>query len=140
MQIDNVLSKYQLVPLVFAEDAVAAAQNDVQLKIMDTGTAQLNDSYTMPFAGEVIGIGYNLNAAATVGSLTLGPTIDGTECTDPTLTVTTGTGSSDICRRTTNPFAKDAKIGAEMTSSADWNGTASDLVVVVWVLLKVTGI
>ena len=62
------------------------------------------------------------------------------KCTDFTLAVTTGTGSSDICRRTTNPFAKNAKIGAEMTSSADWNGTASDLVVVVWVLLKVTGI
>ena len=62
------------------------------------------------------------------------------KCTYSTLAVTTGMGSSNIYRRTATPFAKNAKIGAEMTSSADWNGTASDLVVVVWVLLKVTGI
>ena len=140
MQINNVLSRYQLVPLVFAEDAVAASQTDAQLKVMDTGTAQLNDGYTMPFAGEIIGISYTLDTAATVGSLTLGPTIGGVECADPTLTVTTGTGSSDTCRRATNAFAKNAKIGAEMTSSANWNGTTSDLVVIVWVLLKVAGI
>lgn len=141
MRIDKTLSAYQLVPLFFKQDGCAASQTNVQLPIVEAaGPVALGISgYTMPFAGEIVGISYDLETAATAGSLTIGPTIAGTECSDPTLSVTTGTTGSDTCRRGINAFAANAIIGAEITTSATWDGT-NDLSVVVWVVLKVAGI
>ena len=118
MQITNELSRWQLVPLVFMQDAVAANQNNVQLPIAEVNAALM----------------------ATAGSLTVGPTIAGTEKADPTLSITTETAKSDTCARGKNKFAKNAVIGAEITSNATWDGTGSDLLVTVWVLLKIMGI
>lgn len=142
MQISNTLSKWQLVPLVFAQDAVAASQTNVQLHPQHVhGDVSLdNEGYVMPFAGEIIGISAGLTAAASAGSLTVGPTIAGTEATDPTLTFTTATEESDTCPRGTNVFDKEAVIGAEITTTGAWNGTSEDLIVTVWVLLNVVGI
>lgn len=141
MQIVNSLGRYQLVPLVFAQDAVADAQTAVALFCQQVhGAVALdNIAYTMPFSGEVIGITSNLTAAGSAGTLTVVPTIDTTACTDPSAAITTEVVQSDTCRRGTNPFAAEAAIGANITT-ASWNGTTSDLVVIVWVLLKVSGI
>lgn len=142
MQINKVLSQYQLVPLVFMQDNVAANQTNVQLVVAEVASAAglANEGYTMPFAGEIIAISAQVSAAAANGTLTVGPTIAGTEKTDPTLSITTRTEKSDTCVRGTNPFAKDAVIGAEITTDGTWDGTSSDLLVVVWALLKVEGI
>ena len=142
MRIDKTLGKYQLVPLVFGQDNVAASQTNVQLYAQQVGgpVELAVEGYTMPFAGEIVGISYSLSAAATAGSLTIGQTIAGTEAADPTLSVTTGTSGSDTCNRGTVTFAKNASIGAEITTSAGWDGTSSDLLVVVWVILAITGI
>ena len=142
MQISKTLGKYQLVPLIFGQDAVAASQTDVQLyAIQAGGPVELAvTGYTMPFAGEIVAISYDLSAAATAGTLTIGPTVDGTEETGPTLSVTTGVTGSDSCNRGTATFAKGAVIGAEITTSATWDGTSSDLLVVVWVVLAISGI
>jgi len=141
MQIDRVLSKYQLVPLRFAQVDVADSQTAAPLAVAEAGAAGLaNTGYTMPFPGWVIGISCDLDAAATAGSLAIVPTIDTVACTDPALTVTTGTGGSDTCGRITNPFDRGSVIGAAITTSGDWNGTTSDLMVMVWVALGVEGI
>jgi len=142
MLIDNVLSKYQLVPLVFMQDAVAASQTNVQLEVVQVASAALNavTGYTMPFKGEIIAITADLDAAAAAGNLTVGPTIGGTEEADPTLSITTEATKSDKCLRGTAPFAAGAIIGAEITTDGDWDGTSSDLVVVVWVILEISGI
>lgn len=142
MQITNELSRWQLVPLVFMQDAVAASQTNVQLPIAEVngGAGNTVDGYVMPFEGEIIAISAALTAAATAGSLTAGPTIAGTEKSDPTLSITTETAKSDTCGRGKAKFAKNAVIGAEITSNAAWDGTSSDLCVTVWVLLKIMGI
>ncbi len=142
MQITNELGRWQLVPLVFAQDNVAASQSDAQLYTAEVASAAglANEGYTMPFPGEIIGISANLSAAASAGTLTVGPTVAGTEKADPTLSITKETAKSDVCRRGTNAFAKDAVIGAEITTNGTWNGTNSDLVVIVWVLLRIVGI
>ena len=142
MRIDKTLSKYQMVGLIFGQDDVAASQTNVQLyAIQAGGPVELAvTGYTMPFAGEIIAISYDLSAAATAGTLTIGPTIGGTEAADPTLSITTGVTGSDKTRRGVVPFAAGDIIGAEITSSATWDGTASDLLVVVWVILAVEGI
>ncbi len=141
MQIVNTLGKYQLVPLVFAQDAVADAQTAVALYCQQVHGAVALDNigYVMPFAGEVIGVTLGLTAAGSAGTLTVVPSIDTTACTDPSAAVTTAVAESDTCRRGTNPFAAEAVIGAQLTT-ASWNGTTSDLVVIVWVLLKISGI
>ena len=141
MQITNSLGKHQLVPLVFMQDNVADSQNAAALYIAEVASAAGNAviHYTMPFAGEVIGVSANLSAAATTGTLTITPTIETAATADPILAITTLAYGSDTCRRGTAPFAKNAVIGAKITT-ASWNGTSSDLVVTVWVLLTIEGI
>ena len=142
MQLTKTLGKYQLVPLVFMQDNVAASQTNVQLYTTEVASAAGIGvaGYTMPFAGEIVAISYDLSAAATAGTLTIGATIGGTEASDPTLSITTGVTGSDTCNRGKVPFAKNAIIGAEITSGGTWDGTSSDLVVIVWVVLAITGI
>lgn len=141
MQINKILGKYQLVPLHFAQDGCAAGQTNVQLPIIEAaGPVSFGiTGYTMPFAGEIVGISYDLETAAANGTLTIGPTIGGTEVSDPTLSITTGTTGSDTCNRGKATFAKNAIIGAEITTSGAWDGT-DDLSVIVWVILAISGI
>lgn len=144
MQIERILSRGQLVGLQFMQADIAASQTDVQLSVAAVDNAaddQLEvDGYVMPFAGRIVGISARLSAAASAGSLTAGPTINGTEQTDPTLSITTEQSKSDTAPREVTKFAKDDLIGAEITTSGTWNGTTADLVVTVWVVLEVEGI
>jgi hypothetical protein len=141
MQINNTLSKHQLVGLNFSQASCAANQAAVALYTQEVDATVLdNVGYTMPWAGEIIGVTVNVSAAGSAGSLTVVPTIDTTACTDPSAAVTTAVKESDTCKRGTNPFAAEAVIGAKITTSADWNGTTSDLQVTVWVLLNISGI
>lgn len=142
MQIERIIAKGQLVQLTFMQDAVAASQTNVQLPIAEVTSAAANavDSYVMPFAGEVIAISAVTTAAATAGTLTVGPTKDGTEFADPTLSITTAQEAWDTCPRGTALFAAGDQIGCEITSSGTWDGTTADLAVSVWVLLYLDGI
>lgn len=141
-QIERVIAKGQLVPLVFMQDALAASQTDVQLLVSEVASAASNavDGYVMPFEGEIVAITARLSAAATAGTLTVGPTVGGTEKTDPTLSITTAQSASDTAPRGTSVFAAGDLIGAEITTGGTWDGTTADLVVVVWVLLHIEGI
>jgi hypothetical protein len=143
VQIDRTIAKGQLVKVQFMQDDVAASQTNVQIGISQDDDAASNQSIAgvvMPFAGEVVGITWQLSAAGSAGSLTIGPTIGGTEVA--TLTDTAGTDASGTltCIRGTAPFAAGAEIGAEITSDGSWNGTSSDLGVWVWCLLYIEGI
>lgn len=142
MQIDRTIAKGQLVPLVFMQDAVAASQTDVQLPIseVNAGAANAVDAYTMPFAGEIVGISYRLTAAGTTGAFTIGPTIGGTEQAGLTVTVGTTTSGRATVVRDTYRFEAGALIGAEITTAAGWDGTTADLGVTVWVMLYLDGI
>lgn len=140
MQIERIIAKGQLVPLHFTEDAVAASQTDAQLAIINATGAPANSEYIMPFAGEIVAISYGLTAAGTAGVFTIGPTIDGTEKTGLTATVGTTTEGRKSAARGTVPFAAGANIGAEITTDGSWDGTSSDLIVTVWVLLHLEGI
>ncbi len=139
MIVERIASSGQLVPLIFMQTAVAANQTDVQLLVAEVNVvaeANLVDGYVMPFDGEIVAISGRLSAAATAGTLTIGPTIDGTEKTGLTKTVTTGQSPRGVVARETIPFSAGALIGAEITSDASWNGTTADLCVIVWVLVK----
>lgn len=136
------ISRHQLVPIRFMQDAVAASQTDVQLPIaeVNAGAGNAVDGVSMPFDGEVVGISYDLSAAATAGSLTVGATVNGTEDTDSTQTITTATKGYAQIERGKVPFSKGDQIGAEITSSGTWDGTTADLLVTLWCLVKLDGI
>ncbi len=138
MIVERIAASGQLIPLVFMQDAVAASQTDVQLPVAEVNAGAGNgvDEYVMPFDGEIVAISARLSAAATAGSLTVGPTIDGTEKTALQQTITTSQSARAVARRDSIPFSAGARIGAEITSSGTWDGTAADLCVVVWVLVK----
>lgn len=141
MQIDRVISKGQLVQLTFMQDGVAINQTDVQLPVSEvSGPVGIAvDGYVMPFAGEIIAISARLETAGSAGTLTIGPTVNGTEVTDPTLSMGTSQSLSDTCLRGTSRFAAGALIGAEITTNGTWNGTG-DLAVSVFVILEIEGI
>lgn len=136
--------RIQLVPLTFYQDNVAASQSNVQLLVAEVASAAANavDGYAMPWAGTIVGISATLSAAATAGTLTVGPTVAGTEAADPTLSITTAVSATDTALRgaTGATFTAGQVIGAEITTDGSWDATTSDLVVQVWVLLDVTGV
>ena len=138
MQIELGMSKGQLVALQFGQVNVAASQSDVQLT--GAGVSGAADGYVVPFNGQILAVTYALSAAATAGSLTVGPTINGTEKTDPKITVTTGTGGYDWAPRDTAFFVAGDKLGAEITTTATWDATTADLTVTVWVVVDVEGV
>lgn len=139
-QIELGISRGQLVNLVYGQDALAASQADVQLPVAIGETGQAVDGHTMPFAGSVVGISGDLSAAGSAGSLTVGATVNGTEIAATTQTVTTGTAFRARFGRDAHRFAAGARLGAEITTDASWNGIAADLAVVVWVLLDLDGV
>lgn len=132
-QIEHITSKGQLVPLVFSQDAVAANQTDVQLESVLT---LANDGYVTPFPGEVVGVSFQLSAAATAGQMTIGASIGGVEDTDSTVTVTTAAAGYKRVSRGKVPFVAGAVLGVEITTDASWDALTADLVVIVWALLQ----
>lgn len=143
MRVDRVFSKGQLVAVQFMQDDVAASQTNVQLGIIQEDDAASNQSIAgviMPFDGEIVAISYLLSAAGSAGTLTIGPTIGGTEDANLTQTVTTATSGYAKVPRTTIPVSAGDEIGVEITTDASWNGTSSDLAVWVWVRQDIEGI
>jgi hypothetical protein len=133
-------SRGQLVALTFAQDAVAASQTNVQLVVPGETTTPLVEGYEMPFAGEVVALSYTLNAAGTAGVFTIGATLNGTEDADTTVTVGTNAASYTVIPRGKMTFVAGDSLGAEITTDGSWDGTTSDLSVVLWVMLYVEGI
>lgn len=143
VQIEGIASRGQLVAFNFMQDAVAASQTDVQLPIIEDGATSGTtgiDGYCVPFDGEIVAIAYSLSAAGSAGTLTIGPTVDGTEKTALTQTVTTGQEGRAVVKRGSIPVAAGEQIGVEITSDGSWNGTSADLAVQVYVLLTMEGI
>lgn len=143
-QIERIISRGQLVPLMFTHDALAASQTDVQLNIIETaattGTLGVTE-YITPWDGEIVGISVLLEGtAATAGSLTVGPTVGGTEFASLTQTLTTGKEAYAKVKRGSKSFVAGDNIGAEITTDGTWDGTGLDLVCIVWVLLYLDGI
>lgn len=141
-QIEGIISKGQLLALTFFQDAVAASQTDAQLNVCEvaSGATLAVDEYVMPWAGEIVGIGYSLSAAGTAGVFTIGGTINGTEDADTTQTVGTAVRGTAKVPRGKAKFIAGDRVGAEITTDGSWDGTTSDLVVTVYVLVQMEGI
>lgn len=136
------ISKGQLIKFSFSQDDVAASQTDVQLYRIEVASAALLavSEYNMPWAGEVVGIGWSLSAAGSAGTLSIGVTVNGTEDTDTTQSVTTDARGYDSFPRGKVTFTAGQYLGVEITTNSAWNGTSSDLAVDVYALVYLEGI
>ena len=136
MQITREFSKYQVIPVNFAQANVAASQTNVQLKDVSGGV----EGVTMAFAGLIVGLTADLSAASTGGTLTIGVTINGTEVAATTQTVTTATAVRVTFDRDAVKFAAGDKLGVEITTNAGWTPETAELAATVLAALAVDGI
>lgn len=136
------IAEGQLVAFRFMQDNLAASQTDVQLTVAEVAAAAGNavDGVTAPWAGEIVGVAYDLSAAGSAGNLSVGASINGTENANTTQAITTAvTGYGRVPRGQARFVAGDI-IGAEITTDGSWNGTTADLVVTVFCLVYLDGI
>lgn len=142
MQIEDIAAKGQLVQIGYAEHSVANNQTNVELKVQETANGQHLDvvRVTMPFDGHIVGISVDTTSAASAGSLIVSPTINGSVVSAASQTVTTQTSAHAKFGRYDHTILAGEKLGVKITTNGAWDGTSSDLFVVVYVLVQMTGI
>lgn len=141
MQIERNIAKGQVIPLQFMQASVAANQTNAQLVLVDVATSpSLVDGMVLPFDGAVVGLSFFLDSAGSAGSLTIGASIDGTEVAATTQTVTTAASGYAAFKRDVAKFEAGAELGVEITTDGSWNGTSSDLAVILFVLIELEGV
>jgi hypothetical protein len=142
-QIERMISKGQLVPLLFSQNAVADAQSAVAMNTIETGaTTGSHDvtEYNMPFDFEIVAVTITSNEARTAGTLTVDATIDGTVTgVQGVLNATNTTRHYSRNPRGNDSGTAGQRVGVKLTS-ASWTPVTADIVVLVWVLVHLEGI
>lgn len=140
-QLEPTISRGQLVPLTFSQDAVADAQSAVAMNIIEAAAVVLGtQEYQIPWDFDVVGISIVSDSARTAGTLTVDATINGT---------VTGLqavldGTNTLRHYKAQPREADrgvagGRVGVKLTTSS-WTPITADVVVVVWVLVYLGGI
>lgn len=140
---ERIIAKGQLVPLLFAQDAVADSQSAVAMNIMET-TATTSTlpvtEYVMPWDFEVVSITVVSSEARTAGTLTVDATINGTVTgMQAILNATDTTRDYGVQPRGTDVGVAGQRIGVKLTT-ASWTPTTADIAVVVYALVHLEGI
>lgn len=142
-QIERVIAKGQLVPFLFAQDAVADSQSAVAMNIMET-TATTSTlpvtEYVIPWDFEVVGIAVVSSEARTAGTATVDVTIDGTVTgLQAALDATNTTRDTGTQFRGLDVGTAGQRIGVKLTT-ASWTPTTADIAVVVYAIVHLEGI
>ncbi|HET8684784.1 MAG TPA: hypothetical protein VFM54_23365 [Micromonosporaceae bacterium] len=142
-QIERIISKGQLVPFLFAQDAIADAQSAVAMNIMET-TATTSTlpvtEYVIPWDFELVGIAVVSSEARTAGTATVDATVDGTVTgLTAVLNATDTTRAYARQARGLDVGSAGARIGVKLTT-ASWTPVTADLAVVVYALVHLEGI
>jgi hypothetical protein len=124
----------------FGQAQVAASQTAVAIPIHGakaTDGSSLVTSFTMPWAGSIIGITADVSAASSAGTGSVAATLDGTAVTGGSLTVTALTSArTTLDGQSTGRFAAGAVLGVKITTNGSWNATTSDIAVTIYVLFE----
>jgi len=136
MQITGGASRGQMLGLLFSAKNLAQGVTDQQMHTTVTDVDIFG--YTAPWRGRVAAIAYDLHGAISAGSLTIGATFNGTEDTDTTITVPAGsTRSYYRVPRWQTKFEPGTLIGAEYTTTHDFSGNSTDILVTVYVVYDI---
>lgn len=142
-QIERIIAKGQLVPFLFAQDAVADSQSAVAMNIMET-TATTSTlpvtEYVIPWDFEIVGIAIVSSEARTAGTLTVDATIDGTATgLQGILDATNTTRDTGTQPRGADAGTAGQRIGVKLTT-ASWTPVTGDVAVVVYAIVHLEGI
>ena len=131
MQKENIAVSHPVVALTFTGANFAASQDATAVP----ATAN-NNTYAFPWSGHVIGLSVDLNDDVTSGTITLKPTVGGTESTEIAVQLDTENTAqySGVCGREEIPFAANQQIGVVYDSSADLAPETADGNVVLFVV------
>ena len=138
--VERIISKGQLVPIIFSQDAMAASQSAVALKILEVASAANNGvaEVCMPWDFDIVGVSLSVDSAVTTGSALADPTIDGTATGLQAQVDTTNTLRDTATQpRATDHGAAGSYVGCKLTTSSDFAPATADGVAVVWVLAYV---
>lgn len=140
-QIERSISKGQLVPLTFSQDAVADAQTAVAMNIIEAAAVALTTTeYVLPWDFEIVGVSVVSDSARTAGTLTVDATIDGTVTgLQAVLDATNTLRDSGTQVRGSDVAVAGSRVGVKLTT-ASWTPVTADIVVTVWVLVSLEGI
>ncbi len=141
MKMTNEISRGQLLPLLFSQDSIADAQNAVAMNLLEAGASVLSVlGYPMPFDYDIVGISIYSDSARTAGTATVDVTVGGTATgIQAALNATDTTKKTTKVPRGTKSGGAGDVIGAKLTT-ASWTPVAADIVVIVWVLVRLEGI
>lgn len=142
-QLERIISRGQLVPYLFAQDATADAQAAVAMNIMET-TATTSTlpvaEYVLPWGFELVGISVSSSEARAAGTLTVDATINGTVTgLQAILDATNTTRDTGIQPRGSDSGAAGDRIGVKLTT-ASWLPASSDIAVIVYAIVYLDGI
>lgn len=138
MQIDNVISKGQLVPLVFTQDAVAANQSATAMNIVETGATSGilgATEYPIPWDFEIVGVSILSDTDLTANTMTADATINGTATGLQAVLSDTVQRTSTVQARGKDVGVAGDRVGCKLASHASLAPETCDVVVVVWVMV-----
>ncbi len=142
-QITREISKGQLIPYLFAQDAVADSQSAVAMNVMETSATTSTlavTEYVIPFDFEIVAITIVSDEARTAGTMTVDATIDGTASGLQAVLNGTNTFRKHTTQgRNLDVGAAGSRIGVKLTT-ASWTPVSADVAVVVYALLHLDGI
>lgn len=142
-QMERIIAKGQLVPLLFSQDAVADSQAAVAMNILETSATTSTlavTGYMMPFEYEIVAVSLMSDEARTAGTLTVDVTIGGTVTgLQAALNATDTTQDYTVQARGSDVGSAGDLVGVKLTT-ASWTPVTADIAVVVWVLLHIEGI
>lgn len=134
-------SKGQLIPIRFAQDAVADAQSAVAMNTLEVAATVLTVTEVgIPFKFSIVGISVSSDSARTAGTLTADATINGSVTgIQAQLNASDTQHAHKKVRRDLKVGVSGDRVGVKLTT-ASWTPVTADIVVTVWVLAQLEGI
>ena len=133
---ENEPKKSNYLPLWFYVADAASGGTDTEMSIAGEATAADCPQQPIPWAGSIVGMSLQLEAAVGAGTATIYPTINGVTAASALVldAVTNTQYTAAAWRRHLYPFTKNQRIGAQYTTTATWTaGPTQSLVACVWV-------
>src|SRR5690606_6325506 len=130
-QMERIIAKGQLVPLVFVQSSVTNSQSDVALGVAGSAAT----AYTLPWEFEVIGAAVESSATVSAGEGSLAVLIDGNAALTLSLDSTANTDrDSAVAERGRYVGARGSAVSVEITTDSDFDTSTADILVSVCVL------
>jgi hypothetical protein len=136
MQITGGASRGQMVTLLFSAKNLSQGATDADMLTTVTDVAIYG--YTAPWRGRIAAIAYDLHGAISAGTVSMRATFNNVGDSDTILTATAGaTRSYYRVPRWRTKFEPGTLIGVHYTTSGDFSGNSTDILVSLYVVYDI---